>query len=93
MNQLRHDAIWSTIATLCGTGMEVMLCYCWANDYIHIRHQKMSESMLLYTIMALGTLHFRTPHFYWIHRMMHPWRVRFIIFNIQTMHAHDVFVI
>lgn len=75
MKQLRHDALWSTIATLCGTGIEVMLCYCWSNGYLLIRHKEMAENVLLYTIMALGVLHMRTPHFYFTHRMQHPWRV------------------
>ena len=79
MKQLRHDALHSTIASVCGTAVEVFLCHGWANGYFMIRHNKMSESPLLYAAMSVLVTHLRIPHFYAIHRMMHPWRVRIMI--------------
>ena len=75
MKQLRHDALHSTIASACGTAVEVFLCHGWANGYLVIRHKAMSESPLLYASMAILVTHLRIPHFYAIHRVMHPWRV------------------
>ena len=75
MQQIRHDALHSTIASVCGTGIEVLLCHGWANGYFHIRHKTMSESPFLYAAMSLLVTHLRIPHFYAIHRVMHPWRV------------------
>ena len=75
MKQLRHDALHSTIASACGTAVEVFLCHGWANGYLVIRHKAMSESPLLYAAMAILVTHLRIPHFYAIHRVMHPWRV------------------
>ena len=81
MRQLRHDALHSTIASVCGTGVEVLLCHGWANGYFQIRHNTMSESPILYAAMSVLITHLRIPHFYAIHRMMHPWRV---IVNLYT---------
>ena len=75
MTQLRHDALHSTIASVCGTAIEVWLCHGWSNGYFEIRHKSMSESPLLYAAMAILVTHLRIPHFYFIHRVMHPWRV------------------
>ena len=75
MKQLRHDALHSTIASACGTAVEAFLCHGWANGYLVIRHKAMSESPLLYAAMAILVTHLRIPHFYAIHRVMHPWRV------------------
>ena len=76
MTQLRHDALHSTIASVCGTAIEVWLCHGWSNGYFVIRHESMSESPLLYAAMAILVTHLRIPHFYFLHRAMHPWRVR-----------------
>ena len=91
MRQLRHDALHSTIASVCGTGVEVLLCHGWANGYFMIRHTKMSESPMLYAAMAVLITHLRIPHFYAIHRMMHPWRVLKIsyIYNLMLTLQSD----
>ena len=73
--QLSHDAFHSTIATFCASTIEIVLCYGWANRYIHIRHHQLSDNILLYALMAIGISHMRKPHFYITHRIMHPWRV------------------
>ena len=88
MRQLRHDALHSTIASVCGTGVEVLLCHGWANGYFMIRHTKMSESPILYAAMAVLITHLRIPHFYAIHRMMHPWRVGKISYIYNLMPTH-----
>jgi len=93
MRQLRHDALHSTIASVCGTGVEVLLCHGWANGYFMIRHTKMSESPMLYAAMAVLITHLRIPHFYAIHRMMHPWRIqgvpdvgKFLYRHVHSLH-------
>ena len=70
-----HDAFYSSIATFCASAIEIVLCYGWANDYIHIRHRNLSDNIILYIVMAIGISHMRKPHFYITHRVMHPWRV------------------
>ena len=48
----------------------------WCNGVFTYRHRYLSEAPLLYAAMAVFVTHLRIPHFYAIHRAMHPWRVR-----------------
>ena len=89
MKQLSHDAFYSTVATFCASAIEIGLCYGWANEYIYIRHQQLSENIPLYSLMAIGVSHMRKPHFYITHRLMHPWRVSTLVnyyFNFHASH-------
>ena len=91
MKQLRHDALHSTIASVCGTAVEIFLCYGWANGYFYIRHKQMSESPWLYIAMSVLVTHLRVPHFYAIHRMIHPWRVSRINGKLCSWYFFRVF--
>jgi len=93
ITQLRHDALHSTIASVCGTAIEVWLCHGWSNGYFEIRHKSMSESPLLYAAMAILVTHLRIPHFYFVHRVMHPWRIegvpdvgKFLYRKVHSLH-------
>ena len=90
MKQLSHDVFHSTIATFCASAIEIGLCYGWANEYIYIRHRHLSDNIPLYILMAIGISHMRKPHFYIIHRLMHPWRVSILVhycFSCDTIHC------
>ena len=73
--QILHDALYTTLASLQAGGLEIGLCWAWSNGYLHMRHESISEAPLTYAILAITTTHWRIPHFYFIHRIMHPWRV------------------
>jgi len=75
IGQLKHDALHSTIASVCGTFIEAFLCWGWCNGVFTYRHRYLSEAPLLYAAMAVFVTHLRIPHFYAIHRAMHPWRI------------------
>jgi hypothetical protein len=75
MSQFRHDAFYTTLASLQAAGIEVLLCWAWSNDYLPMRHRQLSEAPFTYAILAATITHWRIPHFFFLHRFMHPWRV------------------
>lgn len=73
MKQFKHDAIWTTIATVTGTAVEWLLCYAYVNGYLSFDYNLM-DAPIKSTFWALFLTHIREPHFYTVHRLMHPWR-------------------
>eukprot|EP00658_Telonema_sp_P-2_P000605 TRINITY_DN10226_c0_g1_i5.p1 TRINITY_DN10226_c0_g1~~TRINITY_DN10226_c0_g1_i5.p1 ORF type:complete len:339 (+),score=63.82 TRINITY_DN10226_c0_g1_i5:218-1234(+) len=71
--QMLHDALWTTSATLTGTAIEVALCHLWATGVIPIQ-ATLSEAPVKSLVLALTITHWRVPHFWLIHRAMHPWK-------------------
>jgi sterol desaturase/sphingolipid hydroxylase (fatty acid hydroxylase superfamily) len=88
--QILHDAFHTTIATVCGSGVEVLMCYGWANGILPMHN----ASVLWLTIVAgLLTTHWRVNHFYLVHRMLHPWKTtkfpdigRFLYRHVHSLH-------
>lgn len=84
--QMKHDAIASTIASLCGACIEVVLCHYWATGALVGAIDPESGSALplfggesthktwLTIVWAITITHWRVPHFYFVHRVMHPWK-------------------
>jgi len=72
--QMKHDAFWTTSATCTATMIEVILCHFWAVGALNYDSSLMA-SPVKSLIWALFLTHIREPHFYSVHRFMHPWRV------------------
>ena len=82
MAQFRHDALYTTLASLQAACIEIGLCWAWSNEYLPMRHRSLSEAPLTYFLLAITITHWRIPHFYFLHRFMHPWRVIRLISNL-----------
>ena len=90
MSQFMHDSFMTTTASVCGTFIEVILCHLYATgDYP--RH--LADQQAKHVILALTITHWRIPHFYLIHRGMHPWRTkyfpdvgRFLYRHVHALH-------
>jgi len=72
-NQIKHDAFWTTSASISAAVIEIVLCYLWANRTLPMQ-DTLSDAPVSNLVVALLTTHYRIPHFHLIHRMMHPWR-------------------
>mmetsp|Transcript_119809 Transcript_119809/g.284669 ORF Transcript_119809/g.284669 Transcript_119809/m.284669 type:complete len:341 (-) Transcript_119809:44-1066(-) len=72
-SQIRHDAVATTVATLCATAVEVLMCHLWATGRLPMQ-RSLAETPLRNFVMALTITHWRVPHFYLMHRAFHPWR-------------------
>jgi len=91
--QLKHDAYWSTSASITGAGIEILLCYLWANGRIPMQVSLSENSLLLNMILVLTITHYRIPHFYFMHRAMHPWKTstipdfgKFLYKKVHSLH-------
>jgi len=74
--QFVHDAFYTTTASLQAAGIEILLCWAWSNEYLPMRHQRLRDAPILYAFLVATITHWRIPHFYFIHRFMHPWRIK-----------------
>eukprot|EP00759_Apiculatamorpha_spiralis_P003953 PhF_6_TR12244/c0_g1_i2/m.19387 len=88
--QIMHDAFHSTSASCFGSAVEVALCYGWSHGYFptFLWHSR------LVTFIAGGCLvtYLRIPHFYAIHRAMHPWRTKHVydLGKVLYRHVHSL---
>lgn len=85
--QILHDAFHTTSATLCGTALEVLMCYGWSNGLLPLHR---ADNHVLTLLAALTVTHWRLPHFYLIHRMMHPWKRSPDIGKFLYVHVHSL---
>lgn len=74
-DQIKHDAIASTIASFTAAAIEILCCHFWCIGVFPAFDARLSSSPLQNLFWAATVTHFRVPHFYLIHRVMHPWRV------------------
>lgn len=72
MTQMRNDAFVTTTASVCLTILEVMMCHLWASGKVPYQAD-MLETPLSNLLWAVTITHWRIPHFWAIHRGMHPW--------------------
>mmetsp|Transcript_42100 Transcript_42100/g.51080 ORF Transcript_42100/g.51080 Transcript_42100/m.51080 type:complete len:378 (-) Transcript_42100:205-1338(-) len=72
--RILHDAMMTTQASVCGTAVECFLCWLWATGRWSMSPNELWEQPLKNFICAITITHWRIPHFYFIHRGMHPWR-------------------
>jgi len=73
--QMKHDATFTTLASVCGSLIEVVLCHLWARGVLPTP-SPLSEAPLTNLALALLVTHYRIPHFHLMHRAMHPWRTK-----------------
>lgn len=73
VSQFIHDAMYTTGATIIASLFEISYCYAVCSGLLPVvvESNLTSWDNLLW---IAGTAHIRQPHFYAIHRMMHPWR-------------------
>jgi len=91
-SQIKHDAMVTTLASVCGTGIEVVLCHLWASGTVPMQ-RLLSDTHLINLLWCLTITHWRIPHFYLIHRGMHPWKIsgvpdvgRFLYRQFHSLH-------
>ena len=75
LKQFRHDAFYTTLASLQAGGLEIAMCWAWSNGYLPMKHRQLSQAPFTYAFLTATITHWRIPHFYFMHRFMHPWRV------------------
>ena len=71
--QIKHDIFYTLLSSICGGFIECGLCYCWANGLIGFERD-LSESPIWNFVAIVTLTHWRTVHFYFMHRGMHPWK-------------------
>ena len=77
MAQMRHDVFYTTLASVCAAAIEILLCYLYATGTSLIARSP-TESPILHIVLALTITHWRIPHFWAVHRVMHPWKIDYI---------------
>jgi len=87
-----HDAAFTTLASVLATGLEAGLCYAWASGALPY-DAHLSDAPVTNLLVAASVSLWRSPHFYAIHRMMHPWRVsgvpdvgKFLYRRVHSLH-------
>jgi len=78
LNQIKHDAFWSTSASISAGVIEIILCHLWATGKVPMQHSLSENPMWLNVVLVLTITHYRIPHFYVMHRAMHPWKTKTI---------------
>lgn len=71
--QLAHDAFFTTLASLTAALVEAVLCHWYATGMIQFQRD-LWETPVANGVWALCLTHLRVSHFYFMHRVMHPWR-------------------
>jgi sterol desaturase/sphingolipid hydroxylase (fatty acid hydroxylase superfamily) len=91
VSQMRHDLVMSTCASITGAFVEIALCYCWANNILSFQH-KLSDNWPITIFWAMTITHLRIPHFWMIHRVMHPWKTKTIpdVGKFLYRHVHSL---
>jgi len=91
LSQFTHDAAYTTLASVLATGLEGLLCYAWASGILS--YSNLEEAPIFNLLVAATVSIWRSPHFYIIHRMIHPWRVsglpdigRFLYRKVHSLH-------
>jgi len=89
-SQFKHDAFWTTSATLTASALEALICYGYCNNYFPAYMNLEFNFFNIFMIMAVT--HIRIPHFYVIHRLMHPWKTEVIpdIGKFLYKHVHSL---
>ena len=76
-SQISHDAFVTTTASLCGSALECWICYMCATNRFPMQMTLNEPGSYLKTVLwALTITHWRIPHFWLIHRAMHPWKIK-----------------
>ena len=74
--QMLRDMFFTIQNSVIAAIMECGLCYFWANEVFSFQHDMM-QTPILNLIGGLLIVHYRGPHFWFVHRIMHPWRFKY----------------
>merc|ERR1712013_956859 len=72
--QFVRDAKYTTIASTIAAAMECVLCHLWATGALPYQANWWDSPVFNFVGAGCMVL-WRGPHFYLIHRVMHPWRI------------------
>lgn len=88
---MRHDAFWTTSATFTGTAIECLICHLMAVGTFSY-DMNLAVSPWKSAFWAVMLTHCREPHFWLVHRMMHPWRNPYLpdIGKFLYRHVHSL---
>jgi len=70
--QFVHDAFFTSTATLMMSLLECITCHLWASGVLKYQYD-LSETPISNFLWAITITHWRVPHFWLMHRGMHPW--------------------
>jgi len=90
MDQIRHDAIATTIASLTAAALEIVFCHLWCIGVFPKFEPRLAARPLHNLVWATTITHWRIPHFWAVHRLMHPWKTTAIpdIGRLLYKHVH-----
>mmetsp|Transcript_18737 Transcript_18737/g.41671 ORF Transcript_18737/g.41671 Transcript_18737/m.41671 type:complete len:264 (-) Transcript_18737:2367-3158(-) len=90
--QILHDAVVTVQASVCGSVVEILICHLYAAGYVP-SIVAISDSPVVTCLWAVTITHWRIPHFWLIHRAMHPWKTdtvpdvgRFLYRHVHSLH-------
>lgn len=73
--QIARDCAVATQSVFCAAAIEIVLCRLWATGILR-SDQSLFDRPLLNAFLVLTTTHWRIPHFWLVHRAMHPWKTK-----------------
>jgi len=91
MEQFKHDAFYSTVGSIAAAIIEIILCYGWATGAINMERNLWDHPIRNF-ILAITITHWRIPHFYAMHRVMHPWKTTLVpdVGKFLYRHVHSL---
>merc|ERR1719419_188770 len=91
MEQFKHDAFYSTVGSIAAAIIEIILCYGWATGAINME-RNLWDNPIRNFILAITITHWRIPHFYAMHRVMHPWKTTLVpdVGKFLYRHVHSL---
>lgn len=93
LQQIKHDVVVTLFASCCGSGIEILMCYGWANNVSWLQHDRNFNPLATKNILIGGSVTFwRIAHFHILHRSMHPWRTTVIpdVGKFLYRHVHSL---
>eukprot|EP00933_Yihiella_yeosuensis_P071270 TRINITY_DN79473_c0_g1_i1.p1 TRINITY_DN79473_c0_g1~~TRINITY_DN79473_c0_g1_i1.p1 ORF type:complete len:398 (+),score=46.64 TRINITY_DN79473_c0_g1_i1:111-1304(+) len=92
-SKIAHDAFMTTIASLTGAAIEIMCCHYWSTGVFPMLSRDVTAHPVRNLLFAVTITHWRIPHFWLIHRSMHPWRTtrfpdigKFLYRHVHSLH-------
>jgi sterol desaturase/sphingolipid hydroxylase (fatty acid hydroxylase superfamily) len=89
IDQINHDAFWTSTASIVAALLEACCCYAYCNNIFPAYSLDWTWHNILW---ALLLTHWRVPHFYLVHRVMHPWHTTTVpdIGKVLYKHVHSL---
>ena len=85
--QMKHDFMFTTLSSIIAAVMEIIVCHYYAIGAIPMAHSLM-EKPLMHFLLAITISHWRLPHFWFMHRVMHPWKTDYIPDFGKVLYRH-----